>query len=167
MQQHITLAAWVNIVLGWIGIGLASIAIAVLLYFTIAAWSPSSNYGVFGLMLLPLSVLQFVFSIAQLIGGQKLLAGKKGMTGLVVVSVISLLAFPIGTIIGAYTIWVVTTCKDLLVDPSTVKHPHTEQMTQEGITYNGKYYAFGEMHFDKLDDAFEYARQLKHQHISA
>lgn len=87
------------------------------------------------------------------------------MTGLMIVSAIALLAFPVGTIIGAYTIWVVTACKDVLIDPSTVQHPHAEQMMQEGISYNGRYYAVGEIHFDKLDDAVAYARQLKHRAI--
>ena len=175
MQEHRKLAARVNIIVGWIGIVCAALALAVVFIFFAATLSEGMKLkeaatgnmlGMLALLALVFAALQFLFSIAQLAGGKKLLAGEKGMTGLMIVSAISLLAFPIGTIIGAYTIWVVTTCKHLLVDPSTVKHPYTEQMAQEGVTYNGKYYAFGEMHFDKLDDAFEYARQLKHQPIS-
>ena len=41
--------------------------------------------------------------------------------------------------------------------------PETEQMMHYGITHNGKYFALGEMHFDKLDQALEYARGLERQ----
>ena len=169
MQEHTKVAAWVNIILGWIGIVCVALAITLVFIYFATALSGNMNLkeaatgniiGFLALVALALSGLQFLFSIAQLSGGKKMLAGEKGTTGLMIVSIISLLAFPIGTISGAYTIWVLFTCKDLLGAPSTVNHPHTEQMAQEGITYNGKYYAFGEMHFDKLNDAFEYARGL-------
>ena len=41
--------------------------------------------------------------------------------------------------------------------------PETEQMVHYGITHNGKYFACGEMHFDKLEHALEYARGLERQ----
>jgi len=176
MQNHIKLAAQVNIIFGWIGIGLSILAgISIFILFIASGGSlndltagdtPGSWVRTLGLLLLVLGSLQLIFSITQLSGGRKLLAGEKGMTGLMIVSLISLLAFPIGTIIGAYTIWVISACRDLLIDLSTIKHPHAEQMAQEGIIYNGRYYAVGEIHFDKLDDAFAYARQLKQRNIS-
>ena len=41
--------------------------------------------------------------------------------------------------------------------------PEIEQMTRYGITNNGNYFALGEMHFDKLDQALEHARGLERQ----
>ncbi len=178
MQEHRNLSARLNIILGWIGIAFSALAATLLFILYATALSGSrgtttireltigSLPGMTGLLAITFVALQLLFSITQLSGGKKLLAGEKGMTGLMIVSVVSLLAFPIGTIIGAYTIWVVTACKDSLVDPSTVEHPHAEQMAHEGITYNGRYYAVGEIHFDKLDDAFAYARQLKQRSIN-
>ncbi len=169
MQEHRKLAAWVNIILGWIGIGCAALAlILVFIYFAMAfaenmgLKEASTNLiGMLAYLALAFAGLQFIFSKTQLSGGRKLLAGEQGMTGLMIVSLISLLVFPVGTLIGAYTIWVVTACKDSLIDPSAARHPHAEQMAQEGITYNNRFYAVGEMHFDKLGDAFAYARLLK------
>ena len=166
-------ATQVNIILGWIGIGLTVLACSLIFIFFVASSGSikhltDGNWGsTLGLLTLVLVALQFMFSITQLSGGRKLLAGEQGMTGLMIVSLISLLAFPIGTLIGAYTIWVVTACKDSLIDPSTVQHPHAGQMTHEGITYNNRFYAVGEMHFDKLDDAFAYARLLKQKNRDA
>lgn len=169
MQEHIKVAAWVNIILGWIGIVCATLAITLAFIYFAMALSESMDLkeaalgniiGFLALAALLLGSLQFLFSTTQLSGGKKMLAGENGMTGLMIVSLISLLAFPIGTISGVYTIWVLNTCKDLLRVPATVNHPQTEQMAQEGITHNGKYYAVGEMHFDMLSDAFEYARGL-------
>ena len=175
MQNHLKLAAQFNIILGWIGIGLTVLACSLIFIFY-AASGGSIKYLTagdtagdwirsLGLLAFVLAALQLTFSITQISGGKKLLAGEKGMTGLMIVSIISLLAFPIGTIVGAYTLWVVSASKELLVDPSTVKHPHAELMAQEGIAYNGRYYAVGEMHFDKAEDAFAYARHLKQRNI--
>ena len=176
MHQHRNLAARVNIVMGWIGIACAILAMVVI--FVFFAWASSDGMGfkeaatgnalgMMALIVFALAVLQLLFSVTQLSGGEKILAGEKGMTGLMIVSIISLFAFPIGTIVGAYTIWVLIAGQNTLGIPSAVNLHETEQTARYGITHNGKYFACGEMHFDNLDHALEYARGLERQNSRA
>lgn len=178
MQNHRLLAARLNIVMGWAGVTIASLTIFVILLFFVWALSSSTNLsirelttgnllGVIAILALALAILQLAFSIVQLSGGEKILAGDRRLTGLMIVSIIAILAFPIGTIIGAYTIWVLKTGKHLTEISPETSHPRSEEMAREGITFNGAYYACGEMHFDKLDDALAHANWLRRKNSRA
>jgi len=113
VEQHVKILAWLNIVFGGLGI-LA--ALAILLMFGGLAGVAASDTGdpdaaggaaVLGII----GAIGFAFlalvSIPCVIGGVGLLKLRSwAQTLMIVMSVVSLLNFPIGTAVGIYGLWI-------------------------------------------------------------
>ncbi len=108
MQNHIKIVALGNMALGALGI---VVAILFMLGFSVAGLASGELAG--GLVLGSIGVIGgafiAVYSLPQFIGGLGLLARKNwARYVLMVTSALSLFGFPIGTILGGYSLWVLT-----------------------------------------------------------
>lgn len=106
MRQHIDTVAWVHIASGAIGVLTALVlggVIGGLGLFT----GDAAAAGFIALIVAFVAVLFALLSVPALVGGWGLLRRKSWARMLVlIVSFLSLPGFPLGTLIGAYSIWV-------------------------------------------------------------
>jgi hypothetical protein len=106
MRQHIDTVAWINIASGALGVLMALLVggiIGGVGLFT----GDAASAGILALIAAFVAVLFGLLSVPALVGGWGLLRRKPWARMLVlIVSFLSLPGFPIGTLIGAYSIWV-------------------------------------------------------------
>jgi hypothetical protein len=106
MQTHIKIVALLNIVLGAF-VMLAGVAVAFgvgLLGLTTGDLGGILVLGTIGVLG---GLLLVALALPQVVGGLGLLANRSwGRYVLIVTSAISLFKFPIGTVLGAYALWV-------------------------------------------------------------
>ncbi len=116
MTLHLQIVAWFNIVFGAIGIfiGLGVFGLFSVLGVSIPYLSHLNNeasnfpFGLFfsGLGIFILAILT-ILSLPQLIGGIGVLKRRNwGRIVIIIVSIFGLFQFPFGTILGAYSLWV-------------------------------------------------------------
>lgn len=114
MEKHITLVALINIILGALGLFAGIIIFIILFGAGIISGDPEA-LTITSLIGFVLSVFFLIVSIPGIIGGIGLLKHHNWARILIlIISFLNLLSFPIGTIAGAYGIWV-------LVQDETVK----------------------------------------------
>ncbi len=119
MEKHLTLAGIFNIVYRSLILLLASILFGIALFFDwlmgvlqhIRALDledvPVEVFDIVWVVLIVAAVLMAVVSIAGIVGGAAVLKRKEwGRILLLIVSFLNLWRIPLGTCLGAYTIWV-------------------------------------------------------------
>ncbi len=108
MHTHLRIVALANIVLGALG-ALAGLLLAIGLGL-VGFFSNEGGSGfVVGGIGLVVGMILAVLSLPQIIGGIGLLARRNWARYLLMVtSAIGLFAFPIGTMLGGYSLWVLT-----------------------------------------------------------
>ncbi|MBD0319294.1 MAG: hypothetical protein ICV87_03110 [Gemmatimonadetes bacterium] len=106
MRQHIDTVAWIHIATGAVGV-LAALLVGGVIGGVGLFSGDAGTAGVLALVAGFVAVLFGLLSIPALVGGWGLLRRKPWARMLVlIVSFLSLPGFPIGTLIGAYSIWV-------------------------------------------------------------
>ncbi len=111
LDTHARIAAWLHIVLGALGVCVIGLMSLALTFFggVIGATALGPAAGVPGWIAgLGFATLLFllVFPLMEIVGGVLLLGGSAaGRVLTLVFSVLGLLNFPIGTAIGAYSLW--------------------------------------------------------------
>ncbi|HYW09748.1 MAG TPA: hypothetical protein VE913_22485 [Longimicrobium sp.] len=106
MRQHIDTVAWVNIGLGVLGLMVAFLAGASISFAGIISGDAEAT-GI--LMVIAAFVVGFItlLSVPQLVGGWALLRRKAwGRPMVLLLSFLNLLNFPLGTMVGGYSLWV-------------------------------------------------------------
>ena len=108
MEQHIKILGYIYIALGVLGVW-GALLIFVILGGVGAASGDAGAAALLGIIGLVVALFAAVMSLPSLIGGWGLLRGKSWSRMLVIVlGCLQLLGFPVGTAIGAYTIWALT-----------------------------------------------------------
>ena len=106
---HVRVAAWLHIVMGALAACVVVLCGSVFGLFGAAAVSQSGQSGLAG-WVIGLFTLFFGYFIAylalEILGGVLLLRGSAaGRVLTIVFSILSLLNFPVGTLLGAYSLW--------------------------------------------------------------
>ena len=102
MDLHLKIATWINLGLG--ALATASGVLGMLAGTALGLWH--QDVEVFGWLFI-FGLTSAAPGIPWLVGGWGLLKGKEwGRITLVVFSALALLAFPAGTLLGGYTLWV-------------------------------------------------------------
>ncbi len=109
MKLHVNIVAALRIFSGGIGIVASVIIFVVLVGFGVLGGVTTGDKEVYGLaiagLILGLSI--FLLSLPELIGGLGLLKLRGwGRILILIVSVIGLIQFPLGTAVGIYSLWV-------------------------------------------------------------
>jgi hypothetical protein len=113
VKTHINVVGLIHLVTGLLFTALALLVSVGLLVFAPAfngapPWSPEDAVAIVGITL-AISSLFFVIGIPSLIAGIGLLKQKAwARTLAIVVAILALFSFPVGTIVGIYTLWVLT-----------------------------------------------------------
>ena len=106
MRQHIDTVAWLHIATGALGV-LSAFAVGGLIGGLGLFSGDAQTAGIIALAAAFVAVLFGLISIPALVGGWGLLKRKPWARLLVlIVSFLSLPGFPVGTLIGGYSIWV-------------------------------------------------------------
>jgi hypothetical protein len=106
MTTHIKILAWLHIVFGLFG-ALAAVAVFGGTMFGAAFAGSLANSAIVGLAGGFLAIFLGAMAACQLIAGWGLLQRKPWARILtIVLGVISLIRFPLGTLLGVYTLWV-------------------------------------------------------------
>ncbi len=106
MRQHIDTVAWLHIATGALGI-FAALAVGAIMGGVGLFSGDAQLAGILGLLAAFVMVLFSLLSVPALVGGWGLLKRKPWARLMVlIVSFLSLPGFPVGTLIGAYSIWV-------------------------------------------------------------
>ncbi len=106
MRQHIDTVAWIHLATGAIGVLTALVLGGVIGGLGLFS-GDAGTAGIIALIAAFVAVLFALLSVPALVGGWGLLRRKPWARMLVlIVSFLSLPGFPIGTLIGAYSIWV-------------------------------------------------------------
>ena len=109
MKQHVTVAAALNIGLGVLGVVLAIIAFTVLagIGFLIAASGDPDAMPILTFIAVIAAGFFLITSVPDIIGGIGLVKRQSWASILVLIlSVLKLINFPLGTVVGVYSIWV-------------------------------------------------------------
>lgn len=105
MRQHIDTVAWIHIAFGALGV-LAALAVGGVVGGT-AGFADGDTIGIIVLLAAFIAVVLALLSVPALVGGWGLLKRRPWARMLVlIVSFLNLLNFPLGTILGGYSIWV-------------------------------------------------------------
>lgn len=105
MRQHIDTVAWIHIATGAIGV-LAALLVGGVLG-GLGLIMGDAGTGIVALIVAFVAVLFALLSVPALVGGWGLLRRKPWARMLVlIVSFLSLPGFPVGTLLGGYSIWV-------------------------------------------------------------
>ena len=117
MRTHLKIVAIGNIV-----VGALAVLGGVLLALGLSVFGIATGEVMSGLLLGTVGVIAGVFlalfGIPQLVAGFGLLAGKNwARYVLIVTSALSLFGFPVGTILGGYSLWVLTNSETKLLTP--------------------------------------------------
>ena len=108
MNKHISLLGLLHLIMGAMGV-MALAFVSVILLFGFSVISPAGAetsllYGVVGMIIL---VIALVSSVPDLLVGYGLIKRRSwARVFTIVLSVINLFAFPFGTMLGAYGLWV-------------------------------------------------------------
>lgn len=105
MQQHLKVVAWIHLLFGIFGVGFALLFGGLGAIVGLFSGEPGGLMagGIIGLI----SIFFGLLSLPALLGGWGLLNYKPWARIVVIVlSVLNLLNFPIGTVIGGYSLWV-------------------------------------------------------------
>jgi len=108
-KQHVTVVAALNIGLGALGLVLAMIVFVVLVGagFLIAASGDADAVPILTFIAVIAAGFLFITSVPDIIGGIGLVKRQSWARILVLIlSVLKLINFPLGTIVGVYSIWV-------------------------------------------------------------
>ena len=106
MRQHIDTVAWIHIASGALGL-FAALAVGGLVGGIGLFSGDAETAGIMALVAAFVTVLFALLSVPALVGGWGLLKRKPwGRMMVLIVSFLSLPGFPIGTLIGGYSIWV-------------------------------------------------------------
>ena len=110
MKEHVTAVGILHIGLGVMGLLAAVIVLAATIGPGLIALSVEGDATPLGILIIVGGVIALflvVFSVPDIVGGIALLKGKSWARYLVLVlAAVGLVNVPIGTIVGAYTIWV-------------------------------------------------------------
>ena len=106
MEEHLKITAWLQIVSGGLLIVLAIFLGTILSVIGISSGEADAA-GLMAAIGGVLGVVLGILSIPSLLGGWGLLRRKPWARTLVIIlSVLNLLSFPVGTLIGGYSLWV-------------------------------------------------------------
>lgn len=106
MNTHIRAVAMIHIVFGSLGI-LAGVIAFIAIMFGGVMSGDAGAMSILGIVAVFVITLLTVLSLPAIIGGVGCLNGRRwGRIVLIVVSVLDLFNFPIGTAIGGYSLWV-------------------------------------------------------------
>lgn len=106
MEQHVTILGWLHIVASGIFMIVGVFVFTLLTGIGVAAGDPDA-VAVLGVVGTAVGLLLAALSLPGLLAGYGLLRCKMwGRTLALVVGIINLVNVPIGTLIGAYTVWV-------------------------------------------------------------
>lgn len=114
MQQHVLILGWLHIALN-----LLTLLVAGFLFVFLAGIGPvvgdAEATRILGLVAVVVSIFLVMLALPGILAGIGLLKGKRwGRILTIIVGILSLINFPIGTAVGVYTLWVLL--KDEVVD---------------------------------------------------
>lgn len=141
LDIHVRVAGWLHIVMG--GLAMVLLVVVGLVFGAFGAFGLSEGLvpGVaawiagFGLVLL---LLFMALVAAEIVGGVLLLRGSAvGRVITMVFSAMSLLNFPIGTVIGAYSLWALLREMPVPTPRSTFTSTSTSTPTEPGYAHPG------------------------------
>jgi hypothetical protein len=106
MRQHIDTVAWIHIAFGALGV-LAALAVGGVVGGAALFADDAQTTGIMVLLAGFIAVVMGLLSVPSLVGGWGLLKRRPWARMLVlIVSFLNLLNFPLGTLVGGYSIWV-------------------------------------------------------------
>lgn len=106
MKQHLDIVAALQIGFGFLGLLVGALAFGILVAIGVAEGEEEAFFVLGGIGLV-VAVICIVFSVPAIIGGIGLLKRRSWARILVLIlSALDLLNFPLGTAVGAYSIWV-------------------------------------------------------------
>jgi len=106
LQLHITILGWIQIVSGAVFLVVGGFVFLLLSGIGFASGDPTAT-AILSVVGTGVGILMMVLALPGLLAGYGLLTGKSwGRILAIVVGVLGLFNFPIGTLIGAYTLWV-------------------------------------------------------------
>ncbi len=106
MRQHIDTVAWLHIAFGALGV-LAALAVGGVVGGAALFADDAQTTGIMVLLAGFIAVVMGLLSVPALVGGWGLLKRRPWARMLVlIVSFLNLLNFPLGTLVGGYSIWV-------------------------------------------------------------
>ena len=106
LQLHITILGWIQIVSSAIFLVIGGFVLVLLSGIGFARGDPTAT-AILSVVGASVGILMMVLALPTLLAGYGLLTGKSwGRILAIVVGVLGLLNFPIGTLIGVYTLWV-------------------------------------------------------------
>jgi hypothetical protein len=111
LDTHVRVAAWLHIVLGAIAAGVVGIVGLVFGVFgaalgTAAHGSDAAALGWLATLGISVFLVILAFPVLEIVGGVLLLRGSPaGRVITIVFSVLELINIPIGTVVGAYSLW--------------------------------------------------------------
>ena len=106
LQMHITIAGWIQIVSSAIFLVTAGFVFLLLSGIGFASGDPTAT-AILSVVGTSVAILMMVLALPGLLAGYGLLTGKSwGRILAIVVGILGIFNFPIGTLIGAYTLWV-------------------------------------------------------------
>ena len=110
MKEHVTAVGIVHIGLGAMGLVVAAIVLAATIgpgFIVLVAEGDVLPLGILAIVGGMVAVFLVVFSVPGIVGGIALIKGKPWARYLLLIlAAVGLINIPIGTIVGAYTIWV-------------------------------------------------------------
>lgn len=123
MRQHIDTVAWIHLATGAFGV-LMALAVGGVIGGLGLFSGDAASAGIFALIAAFVVVLFGLLSVPALVGGWGLLRRKPWARMLVlIVSFLTLPGFPIGTLIGAYSIWVLMSDESRQILSGRDSHP--------------------------------------------
>jgi hypothetical protein len=106
VQLHITILGWIQIVSSAVFLVMGGFVFLLLSGIGFASGDPTAT-AILSVVGTSVGILIMVLALPGLLAGYGLLTGKSwGRILAIVVGVLGLFNFPIGTLIGAYTLWV-------------------------------------------------------------
>ena len=106
LQMHISILGWIQIVSSAIFLVMGGFVFVLLSGIGFASGDPTAT-AILSVVGSSVGVLMMVLALPNLLAGYGLLTGKSwGRILAIVVGVLGLFNFPIGTLIGVYTLWV-------------------------------------------------------------
>lgn len=106
MEQHVRILAWINLILGGLGVA-AAVVVGSLFGFVGLFTGDLAAAGGFAFFGALMTVFIAIFCVPQLIAGWGLLKYAEWARILtIILSVLSLPGFPVGTLAGGYGLWV-------------------------------------------------------------
>jgi len=108
MNKHVKIVGLLHLIMGAMGlVALGFIFILVVLGFSLAEFDGAEGHVLFGVLSTLLIVITMVSTVPDLIVGYGLIKRCSwARTATIILSVINLFAFPFGTALGVYGLWV-------------------------------------------------------------